>query len=241
MSIDLPRHTNSGKPKISYSQIGMWNDDNAFSQIIDSEGKYKTIKNYEAYVLKYMLNFEFPPQASDIYAPFGSKIEDYICKREKSDLDIEEIAVLDTITPLGHFQKELNIDFGEFVLNGFIDDTNKESQDVKHPLYLSHIRDYKTASASSSKKYYKPEYDQLDTYALELWMSTKKLPKKMEVCIIERSGSHFKPPLKVAGNVWYVDRPISEDRLMVVKNKIINTVRQISDVYKIYKQINGIK
>lgn len=224
--IILPRTTNDGKPRISYSQVTSFESVTAFNQL----EKFKSISGVTGYALSYFMNYNFPPSPMDIYAPFGSDVEDAICSGDYSKFDTEETAILKQIKTIGTFQKEVVVDFGEFELTGYIDDCLPD---------LSYLRDYKTVSKKSAHdKYGNNNYYQLDVYALHKYMTEGRLPDKLEVCAIHRKGSHFKPPLKVEG-FEYIDRPISEERLMMVKAKVDSTVREISDLYKAYLRVCG--
>jgi hypothetical protein len=218
----LPRVNAKGKPRISYSQLSSWRGKTAFNKFEERE-----ISGSTGYILEYFLGYKFPDTAMSVYAPFGIKCEDYICERIESDLDAKEKAILDTIKPLGSFQQLVEIDFGDFVVEGFLDDTNEDR---------SIIRDYKTASKASAKKYTTNEYFQLDLYALDFYKKTGLIPQ-LEVVVIERSGSHFKPPLKVAGT-FTIPRTTSAERLLQVELEVIETVREISNCYKLFLEIN---
>lgn len=229
VDIILPKTFEDGTPKISYSQIKLWNEKQAFNEVKQID-KLVKVKGYEAYILKYFMDYNFPPSQMDIYAPFGTRVENAICEKDFTGFSQKEIDVLKSVEPIGVFQRELRIQFDGFALTGFIDDCNEDQ---------SHLRDYKTASKSSMKQYEKDDYDQLNVYALDKFLSEDRLPEKMEVCIIERTGSHIKPPLTVGENVWYIDKETSEGRLMFLKAKIESAVRQISECYKVFLQLKG--
>lgn len=221
--IILPRLNEEGKPRTSYSQYNSWKSKEGFNKFKD-----RSIKGTTEYILQYFLNYEFPPSPMDVYAEFGRNAEDYICERKQGEFFIDaEKQILETITPLGKFQDLVSVDFGEFVLEGFLDDATEDR---------SIIRDYKTASKSSMKKYFKDDYYQLDIYALDYFKKYNILPEKLEVCIIERSGSHIKPPLTVSG-VQYHERKTSEERLIFIEQEIRKTVKEISDCYKFFKTL----
>ena len=222
--IILPRTTEDGRPRISYSQLKSWNSKEAFDEF---EGR--KISGSTGYILSYFLNYKFPPSPMSVYAPFGLKVEDYICNKVKSDLDDNEMAILDTIKPLGIFQKLVTIDFGDFILEGFLDDANEDR---------SILRDYKTASKASAKQYSEQEYMQLDIYALDFYKKYGLIPK-LEVVVIERSGSHFKMPLKVK-DTFTINRTTSKERLLYVESYVRSTVTDISDCYKEFLKLNEI-
>lgn len=222
--IDLPKKDKNGVPFLSYSQIDLWHTVKGFDTGLPGK---------QEYIRKYFLGEKFP---SGPFAEFGKDVEDYICYRKGEEkFTEEERKVLEQIVPLGVFQKEFKLHFGDFYVMGYIDDTNEDH---------SIIADYKTASEASVKKYYSPNYDQLDVYALAIQQLTGSLPNNMYICAISRTGNGFKGGrnvLKVGKEVWNIQRPIEEERLISLKNKILTTAEEISDYYRIFKKLNKIK
>src|SRR5690606_27220 len=100
----------------------------------------------------------------------------------------------------------------------FIDDARKD---------FSLIRDYKTGSIASTKKYSKSEYDQLNMYALDVFRRTGKIPEA-EVYVILREGSHLNMPMRVAGT-QIIPRKITENELYAAEAKVMATAREISE------------
>jgi len=224
----LPRKDDNGKYRISYSQITSWKSVSAFNSILDEDGKYKNISGTTGYILHYFLDYEFPPSAMDIYAPFGQRVEDAICTKDYTGFAPEEIAILQKIEPLGGFQEVAKVDFGEFVLEGLIDDCKDGRK---------WLRDYKTVSkAKAQATYGGHDYKQLDVYALEQYFKTGEVPEVLEVVCIHRGGSHFKPPLKVTG-YEIINRETDSSRLEFVAEYIRTTVREISHTYKIFLEL----
>lgn len=219
----LPRVDDEGKCYISYSQINSWNAKRGFNTGL--LGKYE-----------YMLSYFFGERWGDMgWAQFGQEVEDYICERKhKKSFSTAERKVLDSIEPLGVFQKEIKIDFGDFYVLGYMDDATED--------YM-HVRDYKTCSLNSSKQYYTPEYKQLDIYAMWVKQETGKFPKKLEVCMIERAGNCFKgggrKVLTVKDEVWYHERKTSVARQKELKEYIRSTAEDISRHYKAYLTLTG--
>lgn len=221
--INLPKKDKEGVPFLSYSQVDLWHTKKGFDTGLPGK---------QEYIRKYFLGEKFP---SGSFAQFGSDVEDYICSRKGAEKFTEaELDVLQQIKPLGVFQKEFKLDFGNFYLKGFIDDATED---------FSTIADYKTASESSVKKYHKPEYEQLDVYALAIEQLTGKLPKNMYVCAISRLGNGFKggrDVLKVGEHVWFIEKEINKERLETLKNKIITTANEISEYYTVFQKLNKI-
>lgn len=218
--IVLPRTTKEGKPRISYSQIKMWNSLKAF--------------NYKAEgALEYMIEYFYGETSEDSgWGQFGKEVEAYIGERVGGEsFSQAEKDTLEKIEPLGVLSDEFEIDFVDFAVTGIIDDRSAD---------WAKIRDYKTASHNSKKQYYKPDYIQLSVYALAALEEHGIIPQT-EVCIIERKGRVFgkgRAGLTVGGEIWYVDKTPSIQDLHDLKNNICRTVKQISDYYKMFLKIN---
>lgn len=220
--IVLPATDKDGNFYVSYSQIKLWNEKRGFNTGL--LGKKEFMRHY-------FLGEQYDDKGG--YGTFGSQVEAYITERKEADkfTDVEK-ATLDKIAPLAVFQQEISIPFDGFYLKGFIDDRTAD---------YSHIRDYKTASEKSKEKYEADDYNQLDIYALGIKQLTKKLPKKLEVVVIERLGNGFKggrQVLSVGERIWYIPRETSVNRLKTLQNHIVQTVEEISKYYKIFQKIN---
>ncbi len=218
--IILPREKD-GKYYTSYSQINDWNSIKGFNTGL--EGK-------KEFILKYFCGREYPDTAG--FAQFGTEVEDYVLNRGSPEaFSTDEKKVLETITKLDIHQHEIMIPFKDFYVKGFIDDMSAD---------YNHIRDYKTASKNSSKKYYEDDYKQLDLYALGIKALTGKVPDRLEVVVIERLGNGFRggrDVMTVGNEVWYIERETNEVRLKELEQYIINTVEEISEYYQIYLKL----
>lgn len=224
----LPSQDKDGRPRLSYSQVSSWNKDSSFNSPVIN-GKTVKISGKEGYILDKFLKYSFPQSAMDAFAPFGQKVEDAICDQNFKDFYKNEIATLKKIKPIGVFQREFTIDFGDFTLLGFKDDCDEKE---------THLRDYKTASENSVKQYYEDDYYQLDIYALDTFKKFGKLPKKLEVVAIERVGNPFRgEELTVGDRIWTIDRETSKERLDFVEDKVRKTAKEISSAYKLFLEV----
>ena len=241
---------------ISYSQVGSWEDEKSFNL---------GVKGRLEYILAYFMGVKFPDQG---WGVFGEDAENAVCYRDYplveiqkldeeikaynierpdraqrliseslSSFDEREMKILKQIEPLGVFQQEGWINFDGFKVLLYIDDANAD---------FSKLRDYKTASRNSGKKYEKPEYDQLDVYSLWVKQQFGHVPDDLEVCIIERAGNCFgmverRDLLSVKNDVWYVDRETSTERLKTIEDRIVRVANEISEYYKVYLKIKEIK
>lgn len=217
----LPKKNKEGEYYLSYSAINLWDNIKGFNT--GRLGKEEFIRNY-------FFGEEYEDNTG--FALFGSQVEDYIVNRGSADkFDDREKAILETIQPLGIFQKEIKIPFDGFFIKGFLDDCTHD---------FAKIRDYKTASLNSSKKYYEPEYNQLDFYALAIYKEHGFIPE-MEVVCIEREGNGFRggrDVMSVKENVWYIPRYTDVAKLKELEDYINKTAQEISEYYQLYLKLN---
>lgn len=225
LGVDMPRKDKDGINYISYSQYSSYKSESGFNTGFPG--------NIE-YIMSYFMGQTWPDSG---FAQFGKDVEDYICEKAASEtFTAKEREVMNGIVPLGRFQQEVKLWLGaDLYLLGYIDDATQD---------LMHIRDYKTASENSSKRYYEDDYAQLDLYAMWVKQETGKLPDKMEVCIIERKGNCFgmvnrRDLLSLGSRVWYHERKTTEERLDKIKAGLMKVVFEISDRYKVYKQLKN--
>lgn len=216
----LPKTTEEGKPLISYSQIKAFNETKGFNT--KAEGKLE-------YIYKYFLGYKFPDLG---WAEFGKDVEAFIADREGGEkFTEEERQTLEKIETLGITGEQFYLDYGAFVFTGIIDDRTED---------WSKLRDYKTASKKSVKQYFLDDYTQLDLYALAAIEKTGLIPS-LEVCAIERKGNAFRggrEVLKVGGEVWYIEKKTTEERLQRLKDEIFSTAIKISEYYKVFLKFN---
>ena len=218
--IILPKEYN-GKPVLSYTQVSSFNT-------LDSY-QYKYVPGWVEYIQKYFLNVKFP----DIgYGQFGTEVENYICTKEGEELfSSKEKKVLNKIKPLGTFQQEGLLDFGDFHLILYIDDATSD---------FKHIRDYKTKSKNTIDELRGDDYVQMDIYSMWVKQEFGYYPDKVEIIGIERIGNAFtggREGLKVGNEIWKFDREVTEDRCNKIRKEIIETANKISNLYKTYQKI----
>lgn len=220
--MNLPRKNKEGESYLSYSSIKAWNELRGYNTGLS--GKHESI-------MSYFFGQEFPDDKG--FGIFGQEVETYVTERKSADkFTNEEKAVLETIQPLGVFQHEFKLPFDGFYIKGFIDDMSIDK---------TKIRDYKSCSRKSGEKYAADDYFQLDLYALAIEKEFGVLPE-IEVCCIERSGNPFKgggrDVLKVAGDVWYIQRKTDAERLKTLQEYIIKTAKEIEQYYIVFLKLN---
>lgn len=222
----LPKIDSDGRYYISYSQITSWNELKGYNT--------KMLGKYE-YMLKYFFGEKYGDDAG--FAQFGIDVEDYILNRSNpSKFSKDELETLDKIKPLDNGQVEFKLEYPEhnFYVLGYIDDATND---------LSHIRDYKTASLNSSKKYYTDEYKQLDVYALAIRNIHGFIPQKLEVVCIERLGNGFKggrDVMTVGKEIWYINKETNNEKLDKLYDDILKTAKEISSYWEVFCKLNKI-
>jgi len=221
--LNLPRKDKDGNSYLSYSAIKAWTEPKGFSTGLLGRTEY---------IMGYFFNDTFGDDLG--FAEFGSDVESYITERKCANkFDAKEKATLEQIQPLGVFQHKFKLQFDGFYLLGYIDDAKPD---------FSHIRDYKSCSRKSGKKYEEDDYFQLDLYALACKQEFGKLPKRLEVCCIGRSGNPFRGGgrgiLKVEDDIWYIERKTDAKRLKALEQTIIKTANEIAQYWEVFNKLN---
>lgn len=223
LGIDLPRKDENGINYISYSQYTSFKSDKSYNL---------QIHGYQEYILSYFLGERWPDSG---YAQFGQDVEDYICEKKGAEkFSASERETLDRVEPLGVFQREVKLWLGsDLYLLGYIDDSTED---------MTRIRDYKTGSLNSCKKYHTPDYEQLNFYSAYVKQETGKLPEHAEVVAIQRFGSCHglidrRDKLSVGTEIWPINRTPTEEEVEKSINNLLKVVFQISDFYKVFKQM----
>jgi hypothetical protein len=241
-----PQKEHQGKYMVSWSQIETWRGKRGFNTGLPGSHEY---------MRKYFLGETYEDKG---WGQYGSEMEAYITLWDKTEAALEVVKAQDessyndfkaslinftskekeklrTIKPLGHFQTEVVIDFGKFVLLGFMDD---------HTADYLHIRDYKSKSANTAKALSKDDNFQLDVYCLYCKKELGITPTRAEYLVVERFGGGpcmkggGRKVLSVGDNIWSIDRRISPERLKLTEKIIIETVKDISDHWKTFQKFN---
>lgn len=216
-----------GKPMISWSQVETWNSKTGFNT--------KKLGKYE-YILKYFFGETFPDMG---WGEFGNQVEDYICEKKGADnFTGAEKKVLDTIKPLGVFQREIVVDFNDFVLLGYIDDMTKPVKNV-----VKILRDYKTKSESSKKDLHKEDKLQIPLYVGGLRQEDLEV-ERAEYTIIERKGGREcmmgggRSSLTVGDKVWTEEFNFTQDMIDEAFEKVKITAQEIAEHYEVFLEVN---
>lgn len=199
-----------GKPYISYST------ETSFTEY------------FEDFVKQKLAKIKLP---SSVYAEFGSWAGEYVETGEKVlDTDFGGSDNLDLIPREegAVYERPVVIDYGDFFLIGFIDIFKEENG-------LVSIVDLKTGGKNKEAKYKSDDYIQVLLYAYAVEEEGYKIGE-CGVYFCRRTGSHFKPPLTLSEEQFFI--PIEYNRKKAEKavKKVEQTAKKISDLYKTYKR-----
>ena len=220
-----------GKFYISWSSIESFNDKSGFNTSLLGEYEYMLNKFFE---------IKFPDFG---WGDFGHQVENYITLRtDGENFTQDELKVLDTIVPLGNYQREVCLYMKDLdiIILGYIDDHSTPDENN----IIEILRDYKTKSESSKKDLHLEKKFQLELYAMYL-ISMGYSVKKAEYVIIERLGGREcmngggRESLSVGNRVWieeYVDR-LTPKRFKEAEELVAKTVKKISSYYKTYLKL----
>ena len=218
-----------GKPYLSWSQVESWRDKKGFNM-----GNHP---GWLEYMVKYFFGHKFPDMG---WGQFGHEVEDYICEKKGAEFFTdEERETLDKISPLGVFQREVILDFGEFVLLGYIDDHSPVEDNV-----VSLMVDYKTKSENSKKDLHDGKKLQLDLYTEYLLRQGYDV-KQVAYVIIERLGGGEcmrgggRGVLKVGKRIWHEEYTWSKETIQRALKIVEKTAQEISQCYEVFLSLNS--
>lgn len=207
--IVLPRTDKDGKCYISYSQHSKWKRDR------------------KDYIKSYFFGERFEGNA---YTDFGSKIGEALENNDFSEFTKQEQKILEKVTRLDEFEREIRLDFGDFYVLGFIDSNDKD---------LKILIDYKTGALNKVSEYESDKYDQLGIYAAAIEQETGNLPEQAYVELIERVGNAFKgEPLELGKEIVQIPQDISPEKIAEIKEDVLRVAKEISDYYRVFNLIN---
>ena len=216
--ITLPKTDKvTGRPYLSYSQISTWK------------------KSKRDYMRQYFFGEDFSGMSD--YMDFGSKVGNALESNNFSDFNKTEQEFLKTLPRYDEFEREVNLDMGEFFVKGFID-TNTTENTEKGEL-VKKIADYKTGEIEKKESAYtSDDYIQLDIYAAAIQQETGVLPEEINVFLIDRKGNAFKgEPLVLGDSYITITKKVDAKRVEQVKNEVHQIALEISDYYQLFLKL----
>jgi len=207
---NLPKKDKNGKSRLSYSQIKCFKE------------------NKNDFISRYIIG---EPFISNEYIEFGSKVGEALETNNFNNFHELEEDVLRKVERLDEFEKFVKLDFGGFIIYGYIDSNTND---------LSKIIDYKTGGKKKELIYSKEDYTQLCYYALALKQEYGVTPDVAQVHFIRRGGNLYRgQDLVVAQeDPIVIDIDITEERLKKVYWDTIEIAKEIESFYLDYLKNN---
>jgi len=204
--LDLPKKDKNGRSCLSYSQIKCFKD------------------SKQGFIDRYILQVPF---VGNEYTDFGSKVGEALESGDFTGFNEEESSVLLKVERLDEFEKLVCLDFGSFIMYGYIDTNSSD---------LSKIIDYKTGGKKKEFLYSQEDYTQLCYYALSLRQGYGVTPIVAQVHFIRRGGNAYRGQDLVVANEdpIIIDVDISETRLKKVYWDTFKVAKEIEEFYLKY-------
>ena len=216
----------NGKPKLSYSQITSWMDN-----------QYRP-----SYIKQYIAGIKLP---SGVFAEYGSACGTYIealgtgnisahddYKHLLSDEDRKILEGLQ-LPENSIYEDLIVIDLEDFVIEGFMDrGTYLDGNRVK-------IVDYKTGSIAKKSSFYSSkDYKQTGVYAYARDIEGYSVVD-CGVIMLDRAGNNSpKSPIRLTGKVEYIETPYNKKEIENFLNKDVRKIaKEISSYYSKYLEL----
>ena len=206
-----------GKPYVSYSTIESWEE-------------YR-----EDFIKEKLVGL---PQPFGIYKTFGSYLGTAFEEGKFPEdnphgfIGQENLDLSKYRNDASEYEKLIIIDRGEFIIIGFIDKFERlEDGSV-------HILDLKSGGAKKEDKYASEDYIQVPLYAHALEVMGEKIGRT-DVLFVRRESSHYKPPLRVGKEQFYI--PVNYNKAKVDKalKKVDRVVKEISEIKTTFDKFFG--
>lgn len=206
---NYPQH--KGKLKLSYS---------AYNSFIEEGYRGEMFANY----------FLDIRNEGNIFTSYGSLCGNYFEKKENGGLTDFDCSVIDNIErpENAKYESEIVVDRGWYVIQGFSD------REFFHQDGLI-VEDLKTGAISSKALYYGSEdYQQTTLYAYQRDVEGHNILGSRVILLDRKGNGQEKYPLRLTGDVKYIDTPYSLDRAEKFLKKFDDVAEQISEYYSTY-------
>lgn len=214
-----------GLPKISYSQYSSWND--------------PLYKNQ--YILGYMFGI---PQPGNIFSDFGGYCGIFL---ETGGEECHPSLTEETIATLRKIERPANAEYeketvlvretqyGSYSVQGFIDQTFDNEDGT------TTVIDLKTGNPDSKIEYYgSKKYQQTTLYSYYLdTMENKKIGYSGVILACRKGNGRGVHVLRLPGQLEHIPTPYSRERAETFLLEVDRTVKEISDMYKVFLKVNN--
>lgn len=213
---NYPEH--KGKPKLSYS---------AYNSFIEEGYRGEMFANY----------FLGLPNDGNIFTSYGSMCGQYFEDKTNTGLTDFDCSVIDSIErpENARYESEIVVDRGWYVIQGFSD------REYFHQDGLV-IEDLKTGAISSKASYYgSDQYQQTTLYAYQRDVEGHNIINSRVILLDRKGNGQEKYPLRLTGDVKYIDTPYSIERAEQFLKKFDLVAEQIAEYYLTYNKFFGKK
>ena len=201
-----------GRPYISYSTVESWNE-------------YR-----EDFIKEKLVKL---PQPFGIYKEFGSYLGtayengNFEHENPHGFIGQENLDLSKYRNDSAEYEKLIIIERGDFIVVGFIDKYEKlEDGSVW-------VNDLKSGGAKKEEKYAGEDYHQVNLYAHALEQNGEEIGRT-DVLFVRRESSHYKPPLKISKEEFYIPVDYSEKRVKKALDKVDKTVKEITEIKTVF-------
>ncbi len=201
-----------GKPYISYSTIESYNE------------------YFEGFVKEKLVGL---PQPFGIYKEFGSYLGtayengNYDHDNPYGFIGQENFDLSEYRSDSAEYEKLVVIDRGDYIIIGFIDKFERLEDGTVW------VNDLKTGGSNKEDKYAGEDYHQVNLYAHGLEQVGNQIGRT-DVLFVRRESSHYKPPLKISKEKFYIPVDYNEKRVKKALDKVEKTVKEISELKTTY-------
>lgn len=201
-----------GKPYISYSTMESWEEyreDFIKEKLVGLPQPFGIYKEFGTYLGKAYETGNF--NHKNPYGFIG-----------QNNLDLSKYR-----SEKAEYEKLIIIDRGEYIIVGFIDKFERlEDNSVW-------INDLKSGGAKKEVKYASEDYTQVPLYSHALEEIGEKIGRT-DVLFIRRESSHYKPPLKIGEEQFYIPINYNKDKVDKALKKVDRVVKEISEIKTTY-------
>ena len=201
-----------GKPYISYSTIESWNEyteDFIKEKLVGIPQPFGIYKEFGSYLGTAYENGNF--NHDNPHGFIGQENLD-LSKYRSDDAEYEKLIV---------------IDMNDYIVIGFIDKFERLKDGSVW------CNDLKSGGAKKEEKYMGENYHQVNLYSHALEQVGEKIGRT-DVLFIRRESSHYKPPLKIGKEQFYIPIEYNEKRVKKALDKVEKTVKEITEIKNVY-------
>ena len=201
-----------GRPYVSYSTMESWNEyreDFIKEKLVGLPQPFGIYKEFGTYIGTAYENGNF--EHENKHGFIGQENIDWTKYRQEGD----------------EYEKLIIIDRGDYICVGFIDKFLRLGDNTVW------VNDCKSGGAKKEDKYSSDEYKQVTLYSHALEEMGEKIGRT-DVLFIRRESSHYKPPLKIGKEQFYIPITHTKEKVDKALKYMDKSVKEISEIKSVY-------